>query len=111
MKISVNDKYTVLADDRDNVKSFASYLEYIVPAKFEKDNLVVDLLQYDKLILEELLEFLKISNYHRASKHSFVIVNDHIDIDDIPDEMIVVPTLQEAADIVEMEEIERDLGF
>ncbi|HAT63224.1 MAG TPA: ribonuclease Z, partial [Flavobacteriaceae bacterium] len=41
----------------------------------------------------------------------FVIVNNAINPDDIPDEMIVVPTLQEAADIIEMEEIERDLGF
>jgi len=32
-------------------------------------------------------------------------------MDEIPYEMIVVPTLQEAGDIIEMEEIERDLGF
>jgi len=29
----------------------------------------------------------------------------------MPDEIIVVPTMQEAYDIIEMEEIERDLGF
>jgi hypothetical protein len=29
----------------------------------------------------------------------------------MPDEIVVVPTLQEAYDIIEMEEIERDLGF
>ena len=29
----------------------------------------------------------------------------------IPDEMTIVPTLQEAGDIVEMENIERELGF
>jgi len=63
------------------------------------------------MVLEELLHFLKLSNYHRATKHSFVIVNDAIDIDDVPMEMIVVPTILEAGDIVEMEEIERDLGF
>ena len=34
-----------------------------------------------------------------------------MNIDDIPEEMIVVPTLDEAGDIVEMEEIERDLGL
>jgi hypothetical protein len=38
-------------------------------------------------------------------------VNNAINFDDIPEEMIVVPTLEEARDIIEMEEIERDLGF
>ena len=34
----------------------------------------------------------------------------HFD-DEIPDELIVVPSIQEAYDIIEMEEMERDLGF
>jgi len=29
----------------------------------------------------------------------------------MPDEIAVVPTIQEAYDIIEMEDIERDLGF
>lgn len=111
MKISVKDNYTILADNRNSVGAFASYLERIVPEKFEEHNLVIDLLKYDELELPQLLGFLKLSNYQRSTKHSFVIVNNAIDIDDIPFEMTVVPTLAEAGDIVEMEEIERDLGF
>jgi hypothetical protein len=111
MKINVTNKFTVLADDRDDVVSFANYLEHIIPKKFEDDHLVIDLLSSETLELSQLLEFLKISTYHRSSKHSFVIINENIDIDDIPDELIVVPTLQEAEDVIEMEEIERDLGF
>lgn len=111
MKISVNPKYTVLADDRGNVEAFAKYLERIVPERFEEHNLVIDLLKYEALELPQLLQFLKLSNYHRSTKHSFVIVNDVVDVDDVPFEMTVVPTLVEAGDIVEMEEIERDLGF
>ena len=34
-----------------------------------------------------------------------------VDADEVPEEIIVVPTLQEARDIIEMEEIERDLGI
>tara|TARA_R110002072_G_scaffold118631_2_gene250902 strand:- start:8843 stop:9178 length:336 start_codon:yes stop_codon:yes gene_type:complete len=111
MKIDKHNNYTVLADERDDVADFAGYLEYIVPKHYEKQNLVVDLLKYESLQLTELLLFLKISTYHRATKHSFVIVNNAINPDDIPMEMVVVPTLQEAKDIIEMEEIERDLGF
>jgi hypothetical protein len=29
----------------------------------------------------------------------------------VPEELLVVPTLTEAEDIIQMEEIERDLGF
>ncbi len=111
MKVTVHDTYSILEDERDDVLDFAKYLEHIVPLKYEDSNLVIDLLKYEKLSLEELVQFLKLSNYQRGGKKSFVFVNQGLDYDLIPDEMIVVPTLQEAADIIEMEEIERDLGF
>jgi hypothetical protein len=111
MKIKHTKTYTILADERDDIAEFVSYLEQIVPKKYEKNNLVIDLLKYDQLDLPRILLFLKLSNYHRSTKHSFVLVNASIEIDDVPDELIVVPTLEEAGDIVEMEEIERDLGF
>jgi hypothetical protein len=101
----------VLADEKNDIKSFASFLEFQIPNKFKRQNVVVNLLEYTELELTELLLFLKTSNLHRKTKFSFVIVNNAIDPDDIPIEMTVVPTLQEAADIIEMEEIERDLGF
>ena len=111
MKTSRYETYIVLGDQNDDLLKFVDYLERVVPLKYEKDNIVVDLLKYKDMNLTKLLEFLKLSNYHRSTKHSFVIVNNAINIDDIPEEMIVVPTLEEAGDIVEMEEIERDLGF
>lgn len=111
MKTKITDKYTVLIDERDDATDFARFLERIVPEKFEHCNLIIDLDKYKTLELPQLLEFLKLSNYHRSTKHSFVIVNNAVNIDDVPLEMTVVPTLQEAFDIVEMEEIERDLGF
>ena len=64
-----------------------------------------------ELTLEQLLFFLPVSNEHRSNKRSFVILNDALNPDDIPQEIIVVPTLIEAGDIIEMEEIERKLGF
>lgn len=111
MKVDKHQTYTVLTDERDHIGKFASYLEHKVPVSYENVNLVIDLLKYKELSLEELLLFLKLSSYQRGGKHSFVIVTAAIDIDDIPDEFVVVPTLQEAGDVIEMEEIERDLGF
>lgn len=111
MKVTEKDTCTILEDERDDVLDFASYLETIVPEKYEDRNLVIDLLKYTELTLEQLVAFIKLSNYQRADKKSFVFVNTGIDYDVIPDEMIVVPTIQEAEDIIQMEEIERDLGF
>jgi len=69
------------------------------------------LLSYSDLSLNQLLLFIELSNQHRILKHSFVIVNNAIDPDTLPNEIMVVPTLLEAQDVIEMEEIERDLGF
>ncbi len=111
MKINNHPDYVVLEDEKNDISSFATFIESQVPSKYKGQNVVLNLLKYDSLELNELLLFLKVSNLHRKTKNSFVIVNDAISMDEIPYEMIVVPTLQEAGDIIEMEEIERDLGF
>lgn len=111
MKIDVHDKLIVLADDRGAFADFVPFLSEQVKEHYQGKNLVIDLLKYTHISLPELLELLPLSNFHRKQKNSFVLVNDAINPDEIPDEIVVVPTLQEAMDIVEMEEIERDLGF
>lgn len=111
MKIENKENYVILADEKDNIADFASFLEYQIPNKYKGQNVVLNLLDYAQLSLQELLLFLKVSNLHRKTKHSFVIINNTINTDDIPYEMIVVPTLQEGEDIIGMEAIERDLGF
>lgn len=39
------------------------------------------------------------------------MVNTALSRDEIPDELLIVPTIHEAEDLIDMEEIERDLGF
>ncbi|NJX16671.1 ribonuclease Z [Tamlana crocina] len=80
-------------------------------SKIKNYNIIVVLTSLKPLGQEDIVEFLQISNIHRGSKKSFVIVNNKIDLDLVPDEIVVVPTIQEAHDIIEMEEMERDLGF
>ena len=111
MKIENHDNFVVLTDEQNDLEKFAAFLEYQIPNKFKGQSVIVNLLAFKDLTLDKLLFFLNVSNIHRATKHSFVIVNDSINPDDLPSEMTVVPTLQEAEDIVEMEDIERELGF
>lgn len=111
MKIENHPNFVVLEDEKDDIADFAAFIKTQIPSKYKGQNVVLNLLKYDSLELPQLLQFLKTSNLHRKTKQSFVIVNDAIEIDEVPFEMIVVPTLKEAGDIVEMEDIERDLGF
>ncbi|MBT0608557.1 ribonuclease Z [Aequorivita echinoideorum] len=111
MKIKNHNNFVVLEDEKDDIADFANFIEAQVPSKYKGQNVVLNLLKYDSLVLPELLLFLNTSNLHRKTKQSFVIVNDAINPDEIPYEIIAVPTLKEAEDIIEMEEIERDLGF
>lgn len=111
MKIKNHKNFVVLEDEKDNIIDFANFIEKQIPTKYKGQNVILNLLKYDSLDLPGLLQFIRTSTLHRKTKQSFVVVNDSIEVDEIPFEMTVVPTLQEAEDIVEMEEIERDLGF
>jgi len=101
---------TIITQEKASVIELVKKLE-VLYERFKNDNLIVSLTSLSKIPLEDIVEFLQISNKHRKAKHSFVIVTDKANLDEMPDEIIVVPTLQEAYDIIEMEEIERDLGF
>lgn len=79
--------------------------------RFKNNNIIVHLTTLKAIRVEDIIEFLHISNEHRGSKRSFVIISNKVDLEEMPDELVVVPTQQEAYDIIEMEEMERDLGF
>jgi hypothetical protein len=104
------DNITIVTQESVSLATFVQRLndEY---HKLQNDHLIINLFSLDSLTVNHLLEFLQLSNKHRGSKKSFVIATNKVSYDDIPDEMVVVPTLQEAFDVIEMEEIERDLDF
>jgi hypothetical protein len=110
MIFSSKDNTTVITQEKETIPELIQEINKDYKA-YRNDNLIVDLVTLNKVGTSEILEFLEISNKHRKARHSFVIVSNAIDLDEIPDEIIVVPTLQEAFDIIEMEEIERDLGL
>ena len=110
MIFSKKENISILTQERASIPELVEKINQSYK-KIKNDNIVVNLTGLKKISSNDIIEFLQISNIHRDSKHSFVIVNNSIDLDDTPDEIVVVPTLQEAFDIIEMEEMERDLGF
>ena len=110
MKTTRKENFLLIENEAESLTDFSS--EITRKHEIIKDNnVVVDLLKYKEIHAGTLLGFLEISNYHRNQNKSFVIVNDVVRIDELPDELIVVPTLQEAEDMIQMDEIQRDLGF
>ncbi len=110
MKITHKDNYVIFKPEKADIAEFIKYLMKNL-SDFKKDNLVIDIIKYNTLSQQELLLFLEVSNMHRSQKRSFVIVNDSVNYDGVPEELILSPTLREAGDIIGMEELERELGF
>ncbi|WMI65000.1 ribonuclease Z [Aestuariibaculum sp. YM273] len=110
MIIDQDGNISIITQEKATLPELVKKLQALYP-KFKNSNIIVILSTLKTLGVQDIVEFLEISNTHRGSKHSFVIVTDKIDLDETPDEIVVVPTTQEAYDIIEMEEMERDLGF
>lgn len=110
MKVEEKGHTVIIKDTQGDI---ASFLEKVTSEynSYKEHNIILDLSQDTAIDLPRILTFLSLSNKHRKSKKSFVLVASDLDFNDVPDEMVVVPTLLEAHDIIEMEEIERDLGF
>ncbi len=101
---------TIITQENESTVELVKKIE-VLYERYKNNNIIVSLTSLQEVTLPEIVEFLQLSNTHRKAKHSFVIVTSRIDLDETPDEIVVVPTMQEAYDIIEMEEIERDLGF
>lgn len=101
---------TVVHQENTSLEKFLKNLEEGYP-KIKNDHIIVNLFSFSNLSSDELLEFLNLSNRHRKAEKSFVLVSDKVSYDDIPDAIVLVPTVREAQDIIQMEEIERDLDL
>lgn len=110
MKTTIQDNYILISQENlsfdDFVKKFTADYDH-----FKANNIVLDLNLSQNLTIKDLTRFEKIATQHHKSKKSFVIVYEDLNFNDLPESLVTVPTLQEAKDLIEMEEIERDLGF
>lgn len=101
---------TVITQEKKSISELVSCINNMYNS-IENNNVIVNLFSLKNIQANDIHEFLLLSRKHRRAKHSFVIVNKVVNIDEVSEEIEVVPTLTEAHDLIEMEEIERDLGF
>ncbi|MEO9893779.1 ribonuclease Z [Aurantibacter sp.] len=104
------DNTTTVFQENISLAEFLKNLKEAYP-KIKDDHLIINLFSFSALTADDILEFLQISNEHRALNKSFVLVTAKVSYDDAPEEICVVPTIREAHDFIEMEEIERDLDL
>lgn len=110
MKIEKTPLYTLVSTD---ITSFTGFFKSFISkhADLENDHLIVQFSENLNTSFEQISLFLDIAKTHSSNGTSFAVVCTGFDIDDFPETFNIVPTLTEAIDVLEMEAIERDLGF
>ena len=110
MEISTTTNYTHILTTEG---SYSNFHQAFISQELDKvtNHKIIQLSENLNTTVKDLSLLLDIAINHKANGISFVVICNRIDIDEIPEEINVVPTLTEAEDLLEMEAIERDLGF
>ncbi len=110
MKVEQKGHTTIIKDTNGETAAFLEVLtrEY---NSYKNENLILDLTHDKNLKMEDVKSFAELIKLHKKQKKSIVLVSDSVNYNAVPKSITLVPTLLEAHDIIEMEEIERDLGF
>ena len=110
MKVDQKGHTTIIKDTQNNLEAFVGKITNEYHA-FQNQNLILDI-SHDKAISNShLAHFKDLAKSHKKAKKSMIIVTDTVDFNKVPNYLNVVPSVLEAHDMIEMDEIERDLGF
>lgn len=106
MEIKKNENYTFISIDKESFNEFKENIDNL-----KTNHLILEISENLNISKEEISLFLKIATDFNTIGISFVIIKLKFNSDDFPEIVNIVPTHQEAEDILEMEAIERDLGL
>lgn len=108
--MSQKEKFLYIAQENENASDFFEAISIELP-KLKNHSLLIKLNDAENVTSEDLLKFYHLAQRHKKNKKSFVVVYAAADFGALPDDFQIVPTTQEGEDTIDMEEIERDLGF
>ncbi len=111
MQNLTKENYCLLSPNNQNFSDFFTEVSVALAGDLQAQNIVIDLLNYPQLTLDQLLQFSDLSEAHLARQKSFILINASLPIEAIPEELAVVPTLQEAEDYIQMDELQREFGL
>ncbi|WP_196891738.1 ribonuclease Z [Aureivirga marina] len=108
MKLNKTEKYIQITSETTDFSDF--YTNFTKDFQnTESDNVIIDLLSIKNIEVKNIELFINIAEKHHENGTSFVVISKDLNIDELPDEVNVVPTLIEAIDVIDMEEMQRDL--
>ena len=110
MKVEQKGHTATIKDTQGDLVSFLMKVTHEYKS-FEKFNIILDISLCKDLTIKQINSFLPFIKMHAKAKKSIILVADGVHFTNVPDYITIVPTLLEAHDIIEMDEIERDLGF
>lgn len=110
MKVDTKGHTILIKDTEDDMLVFLEKVSQ-QHTSYQDYNLILDL-SHDKSVTKtKIKSFSELAKKHKSGNKSFVIVAENLDFNAIEASLLVVPTVLEAHDIIDIEEIERDLGF
>jgi LAS superfamily LD-carboxypeptidase LdcB len=110
MKVTTKGHTITIKDTEGNIVAFLEKINNQYNS-FKEHNLILDISQDKSVDVKSITIFSDLAKKHKKEKKSLVLIAQDIDYNKVPASIIVVPTQLEAHDMIEMDEIERDLGF
>jgi hypothetical protein len=105
------DNNRVIVNFNDGVKNdFFIFFNNVYKEIIDK-NIIIDFGEKNIFSSSFLNKLLNISISHQNLNLSFVIVSSLLNSESIPESLVCSPTLNEAKDLIEMDEMQRDLGL
>ena len=110
MKVITKGHTVIIKDTEGNIVEFLEKINNQYNT-FKDYNLVLDISHDKSVDVKSIKIFSDLIKMHKKGKKSLVLIVQDIDYNKVPVSITVVPTQLEAQDLIEMDEIERDLGF
>ncbi|SNR16344.1 hypothetical protein [Tenacibaculum jejuense] len=110
MKLEKKDDYSLLSSEKEDFKEFYDFFT-AEHKNLTENNVIIDLSSKLNVESSDIFLFLQYADIHQQSGTTFVVIYPNVDVDSFPETFNIVPTLVEAEDVLEMENIQRDLGF
>ncbi|NQW36156.1 MAG: hypothetical protein HQ471_04030 [Flavobacteriales bacterium] len=110
MFVEKKENYTLIKFESQNFEAFFNDFDAVYNSQ-KQNHLIVDLSIIIDTTTENINKLLVWTTQSKALKKSFIVVVQNIDVDLVSEKITCTPTLLEAEDTLEMEAMERDLGF
>ncbi|MEO8254719.1 MAG: ribonuclease Z [Flavobacterium sp.] len=110
MKVTTKGHTIIIKDTEGDITAFLEKVNSQYNS-YKDHNLILDISHDTTVDVKSIKIFSDLCKSHKKAKKSLILVVEGIDFNKVPQSIIVVPTQLEAHDLIEMDEIERDLGF